>query len=189
MPALSVGITAGQEVGRVHYIIVQVDEDPRSGGPTIQFSEIALGGGSAVGSDWKDGVREAVIAAADAVGQDPRRWVVTIRNRSRNSLTDGSSASSVVAVAIMSAWRGDQLQPGVALTGTVSKDGRIGEVDNLPSKLEGAAKENMHTLLVPQGQGRTADWDLYQQGKLRNIKVLEVSTLRDAYEVMTGKRP
>ena len=47
---------------------------------------------------------------------------------------------------------------------------------------------NMHTLLVPKGQARTEEWDLPQLGRLRNITVIEVGSLREAYELMTGKQ-
>ena len=54
MPAL--GVLASGQTGIIHYIVLQIDKDPRREGPTVQFNEINLGGGSLVSEDWKEGV-------------------------------------------------------------------------------------------------------------------------------------
>ena len=189
VPALAVSFIGGKEIGGVHYIAIQLDRDPERRGPTILFSEISLGGGSVVGKDWKEGVRGAVAAAANALGEDQRNWTVTIKNRSYSSLTEGASASSAVAVGIMAAWRGDTIRSDVALTGVITADGRIREVGNLQGKLEGAALAKMHTLLVPKGEAQTSEWDLFELGRQHNIAVIEVGSLREAYELMTDHQP
>ncbi|MGQ0810803.1 MAG: S16 family serine protease [Nitrospiraceae bacterium] len=186
VPALAVG---EQGDGRVGYIAVQLDRDPQLHGPTIQFSEIALGRGSTVGEEWKEGGKRAVLAAAAAVGQDPRSWTVTIRNHSYNSLTEGSSSSSAIAVGLMAAWLGDTIRADVAITGMVTADGRIREVADLPAKLEGAAKADFHTLLVPRGQAKTAEWNLFEVSARWNMTVVEVESLQQAYDLMTNTKP
>jgi len=187
VPALIVGEDRGQTVGGLEFIVIQVDFDPQGRGPTILFSERAQG--SAVTEDWKEGVRLAVRAAAAALGEDARAWRVTIKNRAPVTVTGGTSASSVVAVGVMAAWRRETVRPDIALTGEIGADGRIREVDMLPAKLAGAARGRMRALLVPKGQARTAQWDLYQLGRERDIAVVEVDSLQEAYELMTGKRP
>jgi len=186
VPALAVSAVDGKEIGGVHYIVIQLDRDPQRKGPTVLFSERAKG--TAVDNEWKEGVHAAVSAAAITLGEDPRAWTITIKNSTYSSLTQGPSASSAVAIGIMAASRGDVLRPGVALTGAIASDGSIDEVGGLPGKLEGAAMAHMHTLLVPKGQARTDEWDLLQLGKLRNITVIEVGSIREAYELMTGKQ-
>jgi hypothetical protein len=70
VPAL--GVRAGGQTGVVHYVVLQIDKDPRLEGPTIQFNEIHLGGGSKISEDWKEGVAHAVTAATRALGKDGR---------------------------------------------------------------------------------------------------------------------
>ena len=183
VPAL--GVLADGQTGIVHYIVLQIDNDPRRGGPTVQFNEINLGGGSIVSEDWKEGVKQAVAAATKAVGEDGREWVITIKNRSYNKLTEGMSASSAVAVGIVAAWRGDDVKLDVALTGKIMPDGQIEPVGALLIKVEAAAQAQFKTILVPRGQLDTADWDLSQLATRWNIKVIEVGTLEEAYELMT----
>jgi predicted S18 family serine protease len=187
VPALANVVAGGKEGGALHYIVIQLDPDPERRGPRIQFIERERG--SAVSDDWKEGARIAVTAAADVVGEDPRTWMLTIKNAANTIMNRGSSASSVLAVGVILAARRETLRPGVALTGVLLADGRIGEVGGLPGKLEGAAAAHMHTLLIPRGQARTADWDLFELGRQRNVTVIEVRSLREAYELMTNKQP
>ena len=187
VPALAVGVFRGAEVGSVHYIVIQLDEDRLGRGPTALFSEYARG--SAVGDEWKEGVQIAIVAAARAVREDAKSWIVTIKNRAYANYTNGASASSAIAVGLIAAWRGDVLRPDAVLTGQITPDGRIQPVDSLPSKLEGAARANIHTMLIPAGQGRTDEWDLVELGRQHNMTVIEVGTLSEAYEFMAGQRP
>ncbi len=186
VPAL--GVRAGEQTGVVHYVVLQIDKDPRLGGPTVQFNEINLGGGSIVSEDWKKGVKRAVAAATRAVGEDGRDWVITIKNRSYNALTEGMSASSAIAVGIMAAWRGDTIRPDVALTGTIMLDGQIEPAGALPAKVEAAAQARFKTVLIPRGQLYTVDWDLSLLAARWNINILEVATLEEAYQIMTTSR-
>jgi hypothetical protein len=187
VPAIANVTIGDHESGSLHYIVIQLDAEPQHRGPTIHFSERARG--SAVSDDWKEGARLAVTAAADVVGEDPRNWMLTIKNAANTVFNRGSSASSVLAVGVILAARGEALRPGVALTGVLLPDGRIGEVGGLLGKLEGAAAAKIHTFLIPRGQGRTAEWDLFELGRQRNVTVIEVRSVREAYELMTGKRP
>ncbi len=179
VPAL--GVLASGQTGTIHYIVLQIDKDPRREGPTVQFNQIELGGGSIVSEDWKEGVKQAVTAATKAVGEDGREWVVTIKNRSYNALTEGMSASSAIAVGLVAAWRGDDLRSDVVLTGKIMPDGQIESVGALLIKTETAARAQFKTILVPRGQLATADWDLSQMAPRWNIQVIEVATLEEAY--------
>jgi predicted S18 family serine protease len=111
--------------------------------------------------------------------------MITIKNRSYNALTEGSSASSAVAVGLVAAWRGDHIKSDVALTGKIMPDGQIESVSALLVKIEAAARAQFKTILVPRGQLDTADWDLSQLASKWNIKVIEVATLEEAYQLMT----
>lgn len=186
VPAL--GVLAGGHTGIVHYIVIQIDKDPRREGPSVQFNEISLGGGSIVSEDWKEGVRQAALAATKAVREDGREWMITIKNRSYNSLTEGMSASSAVAVGIAAAWRGDDIRSDVAITGKIMPDGQIESVSALLVKVEAAARAQFTTVLVPRGQADTPVWELSQLATKWNIKVIEVETLEEAYPLMTTAR-
>ena len=183
VPAL--GVLAGGQTGIIHYIVLQIDKVPRQEGPTVQFNEIHLGGSSTVSEDWKQGVKQAVAAATKAVGEDGREWVITIKNRSYNALTEGMSTSSAVAVGLVAAWRGNDVRSDVVLTGKIMPDGQIESVGALLIKVEAAARVQFKTILVPRGQLDTVDCDLSQLAPRWNIKIIEVATLEEAYQLMT----
>jgi hypothetical protein len=125
--------------GVVNYILVQLDHVASDSGPTVQFNEVNLGGGSLVGEEWKEGASRAVRAVTHTVGDSGHDWLGTIKNRSATSLTDGMSASAAVAVAIMAAYRGDAIRSDVALSGQITPDGRLDVVGGLPVKIKAAA--------------------------------------------------
>ena len=101
--------------------------------------------------------------------------------------SDGPSAGAVMAVGFIATFRGDRIQRGTALTGTLEPGGRIGWVGGIPDKIRAAKREGYHTVLVPRGQLHGAQWNLVELGFQLNITVREVDTVDEAYLLMTGK--
>ncbi len=191
IPVLGVVDQGGKPVGTTHYLAVQIDRLPDLSGPQVQFNEgsRAFGTfkGAALSPDWKDAARMAVDAAARALGEDPRNWLVTVKNVSMAYISDGPSASAALAVGIVAALRGDVFPSYVAMTGQIEPDGRISEVGRIPEKLQGAASSGLSIVLIPKGQLRTPDWDVRPLAESLRLTVLEVGTLREAYEKITGR--
>lgn len=102
--------------------------------------------------------------------------------------TDGPSAGGAMTVAFLAVFRGDAVQRGVALTGTIQSNGQIGPVGKIADKVRAAARERYHTVLVPQGQLYSSQWNLEKLGLELNVAVKEVSTIDEAYELMTGRK-
>jgi hypothetical protein len=182
----TLGIQGEGLPGVVNYILVQLDHVASQGGPTIQFNEVNLGGGSRVGEEWKEGARRAVRAVLHAVGDSGHDWMITIKNRSATSLTDGMSASAAVAVAIMAAYRGGVIRSDVALSGQITPDGRLDVVGGLPVKIEAAANANYRAIIVPRDQVLTPDWmNSTDVASRRRLQLIQVGTLDEAYQAMT----
>ena len=144
------------------------------------------GEGSRVGEEWKEGARRAVRAVLHAVGDSGQDWMITIKNRSATSLTDGMSASAAVAVAIMAAYRGGVIRSDVALSGQITPDGRLDVVGGLPMKIEAAANANYRAIIVLRDQVRTPDWiSSTDVASRRRLQLIQVGTLDEAYQAMT----
>ena len=105
----------------------------------------------------------------------------------RPAESDGPSAGAVMAVGFIAAFRGDRIQRGTALTGTLEPGGRIGWVGGIPDKIRAAKREGYHTVLVPRGQLHSSQWNLIELGFQLNITVKGVDTIDEAYLLMTGK--
>lgn len=171
--------------GVVNYTLVQLDHVASQGGPTIQFNEVNLGGGSLVGEEWKEGARRAVRAVLHTVGDSGHDWMITIKNRSATSLTDGMSASAAVAVAIMAAYRGDVLRSDVALSGQITPDGHLDVVGGLPVKIEAAANAQYRAIVVPRDQVLTPDWIRSTDvASRKRVQLIQAGTLDEAYQAM-----
>jgi PDZ domain-containing protein len=100
--------------------------------------------------------------------------------------SDGPSAGAAMTVGFIAVFKGDRVQRGTALTGTIEPDGHIGWVGGIPDKIRAAKREGYHTVLVPRGQVHTAQWNLIELGFQLNITVKEVDTVDEAYQIMTG---
>jgi predicted S18 family serine protease len=188
VPILSV---FSQNTATTNYLAIQVDRLSNPVGPEIQFNEgsRALGPfkGGALSEDWKDAAHIAVLAACEQTGEDPRTWSVTLKNVSPAYLTEGPSASAAIAVAIMAALKREKIFPGVVMTGAVDPGGHILPVGALPEKIQAAGVGGFSMVLIPQGQTKTRDWDLSALADDLQVTIVEVSTLREAYERMTGQ--
>jgi predicted S18 family serine protease len=91
-----------------------------------------------------------------------------------------------MAVGFIALFKGDRIQRGIAITGTLEADGRIGFVGGIPDKIRAAKREGCHTVLIPRGQVHDPLWNLNELAFQLNIDVKEVETVDDAYRIMTG---
>jgi len=101
--------------------------------------------------------------------------------------SDGPSAGAAMAIGFIATFKGDRIQRGTAVTGTLEPGGKIGWVGSIADKIRAAKREGYHTVLVPRGQLHTGQWNLVELGFQLNIAVKEVDTIDDAYLLMTGK--
>jgi hypothetical protein len=127
--------------------------------------------------------------AVDRTPAVPHTGKITIYNASyAPTSSDGPSAGAAMAVGFLAVFRGDRIIRGVAVTGTIEADGRIGPVGGIPDKVRAAKREGYRLVLVPAGQVRTPRWNLNELALELNITITEVETIDQAYEFMTGHR-
>jgi Lon protease-like protein len=132
----------------------------------------------------------AAYAAAGAVQYDPKYLAVelTLPVGFRTMLgvqVDGPSAGAAWTVAIVSAVLGDPLRSDVCFSGTMGPDLKVGPVGGLEHKIEGChMMREFRELLLPAGQNT---FTITDKGMARSIKVTEVATLAEAYQIMTGR--
>jgi ATP-dependent Lon protease len=166
--------------------ILQVDVSYRSAGngPSLTTDHHFMEGS-------RQALAVAVMAAAEATQYDPRFLTVHLTmpmvagSFHTGTRVDGPSAGAAWAVAVTSALLGDPLRSDVCFSGTIDKNLVIGPVGGLEHKIEGCHLfPQFHELLLPAGQQTFAITD---KGMARSIKVTEVSTLAEAYEVVTGQ--
>jgi Lon protease (S16) C-terminal proteolytic domain/Domain of unknown function (DUF4124) len=169
--------------GDITMVQLEVAHLPAGNGPQISTDEHFKG-------EARSALGTAVLAAAKATRYDPRflqvRMTMPIGSIFLAGLrVDGPSAGVAWTVAVTSALLGDALRPDVCLSGTMDMQLRVGWVGGLEHKIEGChILPNFREMLLPAGQNTFAITD---KGMARSIKVREVATLAEAYEITTGQ--
>lgn len=162
----------------------------------IDLAHWAAGNGPYLGTDhhFRSVPRQtfavAVLAAAKAVSYDPRFVQAQLTMPVGSILhageqIDGPSAGAAWAVVVAAVLLGDPVRTDVCISGTIDTNLVVGPVGGLEHKIEGChMMRNIHEMLLPAGQNTFAITD---KGMARSIKVTEVGTLAEAYEIMTGR--
>jgi hypothetical protein len=129
------------------------------------------------------------IRRTSAPARGAHTGTVSVRGDSYLPTTsDGPSAGAVMAVGFLALLRGDPIQRGIALTGTIDPDGHIGPVGTIPDKIRAAAREGFRTILIPGGQYYDPHWNLDHLSVELGVTIREVGTIEEAYHLMTGRR-
>jgi len=138
----------------------------------------------------KMALETAAYAAAGAVQYDPKYLKVELTLPVGFSMllgvqVDGPSAGVAWTVAIVSAILGDPLRSDVCLSGTMGSDLKVGPVGGLEYKIEGChLLRDFRELLLPAGQ---STFIIKDKGMSSSIKVTEIATLAEAYQIATGR--
>lgn len=180
IPILSVVETEGE--GAVELMVMQWDGSSTPNPLTIQWARSNV----KLVNTAVNAYRDAYSFAASQHGSS-LTGTLTLLGHARSSVhTDGNSAGAVMAVGFLAVFRGDTIKPGIAMTGTIEPNGKIGRVGGIPFKLKAAAREGYRTVLVPKGQLVTPKWDLSAVAHELQITVIEVDTIQEAYSYFTG---
>lgn len=173
-------------VGDAHTARVTVSRST-TGELKVSFAESEVGG---IGSMWKAAGWTAVALSSILLGVDPRQYEFTIDPGV--GLIDGPSAGGLTTIGVLAAILGHDVRTDAAMTGTINPDGSIGPVGGIPQKLEGAAEANKTLVLVPASQRFDIDLktgetvDLIEFGETVGVTVRPVTTVYEAYEILTG---
>ncbi len=176
-----------KSIGGVSPVRISVRPAAQKGELRVGFFEEEVAG---TGPMWRSAGWMAVVVASQILGIDPRDYEFAFSVGGR---IDGPSAGAYMTVGVLAALLGDTLRDDAAMTGTINPDGTIGPVGGIPHKIEGAAENGKKLVLVPAGQRYDMDRnknklvDLVEVGKKKGVEVREVSSVFEAYEILTGK--
>jgi uncharacterized protein len=97
-------------------------------------------------------------------------------------MVGGPSAGAAMTILTMSELAGVEVNPEVAITGTVNPDGSVGTIGGVLEKAVTASKAGVTTFLIPQGQiGEIGNYTFNN-----SMRVVEVFTVRQAYGYFTN---
>ena len=166
---------------------VTVSVEPSDGEFKLASIESGVHG---TGDQWTASEWAGSAAALMLTGYNPKDVKTTF---DVEGVIDGPSAGAIMTVAVAAALNGDELRPGVSMTGTINPDGTIGPVGGIPHKIEGAKESGLSTVVVPAGSSPMEDSntgelvDLAALGQQLGIDVVEAATVTEAYTTFTGQ--
>jgi uncharacterized protein len=179
--------TMSGPIGGSSQFLVTVSLNPRQT-LRVAFYE---SGPARTGPMWEASGWVAVTFASLLLGANPNAYRISFDIGGR---IDGPSAGALTTVAVLSCLLGDTVKPDVTMTGTLNPDGTIGPVGGIYYKLDGALDAGMTIVLIPAGQRYEyvdeleAMADLVARGRTLGLRVVEVSTIYQAYELLTGQQ-
>ena len=97
----------------------------------------------------------------------------------------GPSGGFMMSLALYDFLVKEDISKGLKIsgTGTIDKDGKVGEIDGVKYKLKGAVKNHADIFFVPNGDNYKEAIKLKKKKKY-NIDVVGVSTLKDAVDYL-----
>ena len=151
---------------------------PASGKSTFHFKR-------QVGSSMMESLVSAEKALKVRFPQIADGYKIDVSFSNKFSSKDGDSAGAAITVMLFSLFEGLQIDPAVAMTGTISPDWKVGIVGGVASKIRGALKGNCKIVGIPI-DNREAVQDLvilYGIENIWNIQVFSLTKLEEAIDL------
>jgi hypothetical protein len=157
-------------------------EDP---GFTIDLASVKA---KDAGPQWLAASASAAAVATLLSSKDPSRLDLSYTITGQ---IDGPSGGAMLTVASLAAIRGLKLAEKTTMTGTISPDGSVGRVGEIPAKLRGAAKAGYKTVLLPMtnltASGESSTSDMVEFGRTLGLDVQGVEDVATAFTAFTGE--
>jgi uncharacterized protein len=97
-------------------------------------------------------MNKAVTVAKEHTGTGYEHdYVFEFKSR-QAELLGGESAGAAATIATIAALQGDTINDNVAITGTITADGRVGRIGGVLEKAKAVANAGYETFLIPEGQ-------------------------------------
>jgi uncharacterized protein len=141
------------------------------------------------GTNANSSVWISLLNSSLLVGKEVGKFEVKI---SGNWGFDVSGSQASIASSMMAAMTNAKIKLTSVVVGTINPDGTIGPVSNLPAKLKAAIDAGKKTFGYPAGQVSAWDnsiknyTDIRAMAKKGGIKLVELTTLYEAFKVITG---
>ena len=160
--------------------------------------------------ETQNSARVAAAAASNYTKIKLNNLDVVFNIKANASLVAGPSAGSSMAAAVIAALDNKGLNREVVITGTISEDGKVGQVGGILEKAEAAKSVNAKLMLVPEGEGKNVKEYVvkkscgkaalvdycklmyepveYELGEKIGIEIKEVKNIKEVMEYYYGKK-
>ncbi len=179
VPILGVTFNKAQQtVGVVMYVMIHFQQRSDHDGLKVHFRKAP----GRFGPIARKGVATAIGRAAKSAKLQDDSWTVVLSFPYSGLTMYGDSLSAMVALSVIALAKGDTVQYGRTLTGTITDDGHIGKVTGIPFKVYAAYSENLNRVLIPEEyHPLDGEWRIPFL-----MHVSHVGTIEKAYKGLTG---
>ncbi len=147
---------------------------------------------SIVGSTTQESFKNAILVADKIIGNNIKdKYNYTFDIESNAHTIDGPSAGGAVTLLIISMFEDKNISQKVSMTGSITKDGYIGDVGGVYQKSKKAGEIGIELFFIPKGNrtqlitenGNLEQVDLIEYAYENwGLKIIEVSTINDVLE-------
>lgn len=179
VPILGVTFNEGhQPVGIVIYVMIHFQKRADHDGLKVQFRKLP----GRFGPIARKAVATSIDRAAKAANLQNDSWTVVLTFPYSGLTMYGDSLSAMVALSVIALAKGETIQYGRTLTGTIKDNGHIGSVTGIPFKVYAAYAEGLDRVLIPEEyHPLDGEWRLPFL-----MHVAHVGTIAKAYQGLTG---
>lgn len=168
-----------QPVGIVMYVMIHFHQRSDHDGLKIHFRKTP----GRFGPIARKGVATAIDRVARAAHLQDDSWTVVLSFPYTGLTMYGDSLSAMVALSVTALAKGDTIQYGHTLTGTITENGNIGKVTGIPYKVYAAYSAHLDRVLIPEEyHPLDGEWRIPFL-----MHVSHVGTIEKAYNELTGK--
>jgi len=169
------GVTMGEKpAGIVIYVMVLFTERRDAQGLEVHF----LTGPGRFAQKTQAATVQAICGAARALGLSTDSWSVGLSVPYPDLVIEGDSLSAMIGLSVAAMAKREAIPRHRVISGTVTADGRIGPVGDLPLKIAAAYQAGLHLVLMPPTS--------LGKGKMPYLtRVSSVGTVLQAYQALT----
>ena len=122
---------------------------------------------------------QAIAHAARALGVSADSWSVGLSVVDPGVILEGDSLSAMVSLTVAAMAKGESIPRSRIITGTVTRDGRIGPVGGVALKVKAARQTGLQMVLVPSIVGK--------RERIPGLtQVFPVGSVSQAYKALTA---
>ena len=168
---------ARQPLGIVMYVMIHFQKRSDHDGLKVHFRKVP----GRFGPIARKAVATAIDRSAKSARLPDDSWTVVLTFPYKGMTMYGDSLSAMVALSVLALAKGDTVQYGRTLTGTILEDGQIGTVTGVPYKVYAAHSQHLDRVLIPEHyHPLDGEWRIPFL-----MYVAHVGTLEKAYQELT----
>jgi hypothetical protein len=167
-------VTTGKHpVGEVISVQVLFSTREDTRGLDIHF----LNGPGRLSPKTQSAIAQAIVRAARVFGLSTDSWSIGLSVPYPRFTIEGDSLSAMVGLTVVAMAKGEAIPRHRVISGTVTSDGRIGPVGDVPLKVAAAYQAGLHMVLVPATS-------LDKGRRPHRTRVSSVRTVLQAYQAL-----